>query len=68
MSAPWTTRIPAACEVHWLERGSVDLMDGPPSNLYRTGSDLQVKNQVIRDPKDYKWRETRDHNVYWRFM
>ncbi len=30
MSAPWTNHTPAACEVQWLEQGSVDQMGGPP--------------------------------------
>ena len=30
MSSPWTTHIPAACKVQWLEQGSVDQMGGPP--------------------------------------
>ncbi len=30
MASPWTTHIPADCEVQWLEQGSVDQMGGPP--------------------------------------
>ena len=30
MSAPWTSHIPASCELGWLERGSIDQLGGMP--------------------------------------